>query len=216
METLSRSALLAWIGACAVAETIGMTAAASAAVMGGAVGDPWLGLALIVAGGLVEGVALGVLQGRWLRRRFGVSAVGWAAVTTVFAGLGWAGVSAPAALSPDGGEGPAPLVAVAAGLGLGIAMGALLGIAQALVLRSAVRHPWRWVGVSAAAWTPTMAIIFLGATAPDPTWPAGWIVGTATVTGALAGAVLGVVSGPLLRFLDADPAAQAPRRTPAP
>ena len=46
---------------------------------------------------------------------------------------------------------------------MGLAMGAVLGAAQAVTLHGRVRHPWRWVPANMAAWSPTMAIIFLGA-----------------------------------------------------
>ncbi|MGH3480971.1 MAG: hypothetical protein ACRDPQ_10815 [Nocardioidaceae bacterium] len=63
-------------------------------------------LSLIVAGGLVEGVALGSAQaaglGRWLpaldRRRL-------TGVTVAIAGLGWAAAAAPAVLARDSDDG---------------------------------------------------------------------------------------------------------------
>jgi hypothetical protein len=77
-------------------------------------------------------------------------------------------------------------------------MGAALGAAQATVLRAQVPHPWRWVGASTVAWSPAMAVIFLGATTPSADWPVLRVLGLGAVTGAAAGAVLGLVSG---RFL---------------
>jgi len=41
-----------------------------------------------------------------------------------------------------------------------------LGVAQlqeALALRSAVSHPWRWVAANTAAWPLAMVVIFVGA-----------------------------------------------------
>ena len=55
--------------------------------------------------------------------------------------------------------GPVVLM-VLGGLGLGLLMGPVLGAAQALALRHAVSHPWRWVGANTAAWPPAMAVIF--------------------------------------------------------
>ena len=37
--------------------------------------------------------------------------------------------------------------------------------------RRHVRHPWRWIGANAAAWTPAMALIFIGAGLPGAGWP---------------------------------------------
>lgn len=82
-------------------------------------------------------------------------------------------------------------------------MGAVLGAAQATVLRPHVRRPWRWVGANMAAWAPTMAVIFLGASAPSADWSVPTVVALGTVTGLVAGAVLGLVSGWFLPTLDA-------------
>ncbi len=203
-----------WVALCATAEAIGMTAAAAAAKAAQRVaGDDasaravLAGLAFVVAGGLVEGVALGTLQASGLRRMLpALNARRWVLVTVVVAGLGWAAASAPAALSGSGdGSQPPVLLMTAGALGLGAAMGALLGAAQATVLRGEVRHPWRWVGASAAAWPMAMAVIFLGASTPAADWPVLVVAGLGTVTGLFAGAVLGLVSGWFLPTLDGQP-----------
>ena len=85
--------------------------------------------------------------------------------------------------------------------GLGLVMGAVLGVGQALVLRHHVRHPWRWVSISAAAWTPAMVVIFTGATVPDASWPTAAVMVLGALTGGLAGAVLGLVSIALMPSL---------------
>jgi hypothetical protein len=164
--------LARWTALCAAAETVGMTAAAGAAKAAQAlVGEPSTGaettvaLSLVVAGGLVEGVALGSAQAAGLRRMLpGLDRRRWVLVTVAVAGLGWAGASAPAALGggDDGSAPPLPLVLAGATV-LGAGMGAALGAAQATVLRGQVPHPGRWVGANAAAWAPAMAVIFLGA-----------------------------------------------------
>jgi hypothetical protein len=200
---------------CASAEAIGMTAAAAAAKSSQAlVGEPSNGseasiaLALVVAGGLVEGVALGGLQAAGLQRALpALDRRRWLLVTMAVAGVGWAVASAPAALS-GGGDGPEPalLLVLGGALGLGVAMGALLGAAQAMALRGHVRHPWRWVAANAAAWGLAMMVIFLGATAPGADWPGPTVAVLGTVTGLAAGTVLGVVSGWFLPTLDGPPA----------
>jgi hypothetical protein len=128
------------------------------------------------------------------------------------AGLGWAAVSAPAVLAPDDG-GPAPSLAlVVGGAGaLGLATGAVLGAAQAWVIRSSltrglgvrgsVAHPWRWTGISALAWAPAMAVIFAGAQSAPAHWSTGAVALLGTATGALAGAALGAVCGALVPVL---------------
>ena len=194
--------LRAWIAACAAAEAIGMTAAASAARLADAAADPMVGLALVVAGGLVEGVALGVLQAlvlaRWLP---GLRRGWWIAVTVVIAGIGWAVASLPSQLPGASGGEPPLWVVIAGALLLGAVMGTAIGSGQAFVLSNTVRHPARWVGISALAWAPTMAVIFLGATAPDATWPTPVVIALGALTGAVAGAVLGLVSGVLSPWL---------------
>lgn len=190
-----------WVVSCVVGEAIGMTASASAARA--SEGLPgYAALAIVVAGGLIEGTALGVLQGAWLARRFpGLSHLGWIVATVLIAGLGWALASAPAVLSdPDGGE-PGPVIIVVMAAGLGLAMGALLGAGQALVLRHHVRHPWRWIWISALAWAPAMVVIFAGATVPDGSWPRAAVIVLGALTGVVAGAILGLISIALMRTL---------------
>lgn len=206
LETRTRSApttpYAGWIMACALAETLGMTAAATATVLGHSLGTA-AALALVIAGGLVEGLALGWAQSRVLRtlaprlvrRRYVLA-------TVAAAGLGWAGASAPAAFSGDAdGAPPSTVVIVLSAAGLGLVMGAVLGCAQAAVLRGAVRHPWRWVGANVAAWPAAMIVIFLGATTPSASWPPWTILVLAVVTGVAAGGLLGSVSGWFLTSL---------------
>jgi hypothetical protein len=203
--------LVRWTILCASAEAIGMAAASSAAKVSQAlVGEPGNGresaiaLSLVVAGGLVEGIALGTLQAAGLGRLLpGLNRRRWLLVTAAVAGLGWAAASAPAVLTADSGGAAPPLLLILGGaLGLGAAMGAVLGAAQASVLRGQVRHPWRWVGANMAAWAPAMAVIFAGATAPGADWPGPTVVALGAVTGLLAGTVLGLVSGWFLPTLD--------------
>lgn len=200
-----------WLAACVAAETVGMTAAAGAAVLADAVGPGVGALAVVVAGGLVEGTALGVLQGavlaRW--RRHAHLGRAWALVTLAVAGVGWAAASAPAALQDAGpGDQPARAWVLLGAVGLGLVMGLVLGAAQAWALgRGSLPHPWRWVPVSTAAWAVTMPVIFLGATSPAADWPPLAVVATGTATGLVAGAVLGAVSGAGLRRVAGQPRA---------
>lgn len=192
-----------WVVACVLAETLGMTAAAAAATVGEELGVA-AALSLVVAGGLVEGLALGWFQSRVLkasapelrRSRYVVA-------TVLVAGLGWATASAPAALSAGADdEQPATLVIALAAAALGLVAGVVLGVAQAIALRGAVPHPWRWVSANAAGWPPAMVVVFLGATAPSPQWATWSVVLLGVATGAAAGGVLGVVSGWFLPSLD--------------
>jgi hypothetical protein len=85
-------------------------------------------------------------------------------------------------------------------------MGAVLGAAQAWVLRRQVPHPWRWVTANLVAWAVAMPIIFGGANLPGADWPLLAVAASGTVTGLMAGAALGLVSGLLLPSLAGVPA----------
>jgi hypothetical protein len=173
----------------------------------GYAGSVGLALAIIVAGGLVEGLALGGAQAGQLARWHPALRRGrYVAATVLVAGLGWALASAPSALAgDDGGSGPPMLLMALGGAGIGLAMGPLLGAAQAWALRGAVEHPWRWVGANTAAWPLAMAVIFVGAGTPAADWPLAWLLLDGAATGALAGAVLGLVSGWFLDSLTGSP-----------
>ncbi|MEP7194270.1 MAG: nitroreductase/quinone reductase family protein [Actinomycetota bacterium] len=203
--------LVRWTALCAVAEGIGMTAAAAAAKTSQAlIGAPvnnrevLLALSIAVVGGLVEGVALGGLQAAGLGRLLpDLSRSRWVLVTTAVAGVGWAGASAAAGGSgQDDGATPSLLFILGMSAVLGAVMGALLGTIQATVLRDQVRHPWRWVAANMTAWVPAMAVIFFGATLPGADWPSGAVIPLATVTGLAAGGILGLISGWFLPGLD--------------
>ena len=188
-----------------------MTAAAGAAKAAQAVvgdhpggGEAALGLSLVVAGGLIEGVALGTLQAAALADRVaGFDRRRWVVITTAVAGVGWAVASAPGALSGSGGgASPAEALLIASGAGLGIVMGAVLGAAQSTVLHSRVRHPRRWILANAVGWVPAMAVIVAGASAPEESWAVASVVGLGLLTGLVAGTLLGIVTGAFLPSLD--------------
>jgi hypothetical protein len=195
-----------WVAYCAAAEAVGMSAAAAAARAGTALAgespataDVAAVVTVVTAGGLVEGAAVGLATAAALvplvpdlpRRR-------WVAVTTAVAGVGWAAGSVPAQLSagdPAAAASPPVWLVLGGAAVVGLAMGAVLGAAQSVVLRGRVRHPWRWTAASALAWTPAMTVIFAGATTAGADWPGPAVVGLGAVTGAVAGAALGAVFG---------------------
>ena len=181
-----------------------MTAAASSArISQDLVGEPSgsreiaISLAIVVGGGLVEGTALGMAQASAFRVTHPtLRRTAYVLVTVMFAGLGWAAASAPAALA-GGGDGSAPprLLVLAGGALLGATMGLLLGAAQAVVLRRTVQRPLQWLPANAVAWTAAMLVIFLGATTPDAGWATWQVALLGTATGSVAGALLGLVLG---------------------
>jgi hypothetical protein len=192
---------------------MGRAAAAAAARIGQEVSDGelagarWLALAVVVAGGLVEGTALGVLQGTVLARRWPVlRRTSYWMMTLLVAGVGWAVASAPGVLAGnDSGEGPPVALMMLGGLGLGLVMGPILGAAQAVALRGVVAHPWRWVDANVAAWPLVMAVIFAGASSAASDWSTLTVAGYGALTGCLAGSVLGVVTSAWLPSLDGQP-----------
>ena len=218
--------LTRWTALCAAAEAIGMTAAAVVARLSQSIagesagtGERLLALSLVVAGGLVEGVALGSLQAAGLRRLLPrLDGRRWRLVTLLVAGVGWAAASAPAAFSTaDASASPPLLLTVGGGAALGVLMGAVLGAAQATGLRSLVSRPGRWTAANALGWAPTMSIIMIGAGTPGADW-ASWQVGAlGTVTGLVAGAALGLVTGSFLPALGgAGPRSAHPARPVSP
>ena len=199
-----------WVWACAVAEGIGMTAAAGAARLADDLQERGHGSALaltvVVAGGLVEGTGLGVLQARALRPLVGRSGGRWwALVTIAVAGVGWAAASAPSVVGSNGTAGndttPPLLLVLVGAMVLGGVMGAVLGAAQGTVLRRRTSKPWRWVWISALGWAAAMPVIFLGATLPSASTPVAVVLVVAAVTGLVAGTLLGCVTGVLLPSL---------------
>lgn len=205
-----------WVAACATAEAIGIGTSAAAARVGdrvagrGGAEAHWLALGVVVAGGLVEGIALGLLQGRVLGERWpALRRTRFAMVTVLVAGLGWAAASAPSVLGDQGdaGSGPPIALTVLGGWALGLVMGPVLGVAQSFALRGAVTHPSRWVVANAVAWPWAMAVIFTAASSAGAGWPDLALAAYAAAAGAIAGAVLGLVSGAWLGSLDGQPLA---------
>jgi hypothetical protein len=195
-----------WVLACALAETIGMAASAGAARAAGS-RPAATGFVIVLLGGLVEGTALGILQARVLFPRLGrVRARGWALVTLLFAGIGWAAGSAPSTLSGDSGAAPPPMGLILTGaVAMGLVLGALLGAAQAAVLVHRVHHPWRWIAANSAGWAVAMPLVFVGATTAGAGWPWPVLVLWGAMTGCAAGACLGLVTGLWLPALDGLP-----------
>lgn len=213
-----------WTLACGAGETIGMAAAAgTAGLLLAVVGEPhdwpsglvvWVGS---IAGGAVEGLAIGLLQfwvlHPWLprlrRRR-------WVGVTVVVALAGWAlGMAAPSLLTwrLNSAEGPAGTDAAAAGgpplwlmplagAALGLAFGAVFGAAQASVLRGQVARPRRWVTANSLGWSAALAVMMTGASLPSGPWPLPQLLLLGGATGVLAGLAIGAVTGLFLRSLD--------------
>jgi hypothetical protein len=98
-------------------------------------------LAATVVGGALLGAVLGTAQALALRSR--VAPLPWIGATAVGLAVGVTLGSA----AVDYGTGPADLAVQ------GAISGAVLGVAQLLVLRDRLAGAWRWVPLTALAWT---------------------------------------------------------------
>ena len=201
--------LLRWTALCAGAEALGLAASAGAAKASQLlVGEPAgartvaVALGLVVAGGLVEGVVLGLAQEAGLAGWLGSRRRRWVWTTAAVAGLGWAAASLPSLLAPAGGPEPRAGLVLAGAAGVGLVLGSVLGGVQAVVLRGRVPHPWRWVTASTLGWTVAKPVVFVGAGLPGPGWSVASVVGLGAGTGLAAGTVLGLLSGLVLPSLD--------------
>jgi hypothetical protein len=130
----------------------------------------------ILLGALLEGVVVGVAQQRVLRRRLPkVPPHAWVGATVAGAGVAWLlgilpstvlALTGPPALAAAASASPSsePTLLMALGLAaiLGCALGALLGLAQWLVLRRRTSRAERWIRANAVAWAIGMPIVFTG------------------------------------------------------
>ena len=180
-----------WVVATAAAETAGY---AAAAVL---FGRPYGAL----LAGVAEGTCLGLVQGLALRRllgRFPVAA--WWLVTAAAATAGWAGTAAATSggAADSGAAEPGLALTALLGAALGTAMGVALGGLQWLVLRGRVAHAALWIPLSAAAWALGMVPAMVVATAPTGPVPVGELLLLGALGGLLMGAAVGAVTGVLV------------------
>lgn len=184
-----------WIAACAIGEAIGI-AAVSLAYAAGDRQYPEFAGGLILAGGLVEGIALGGAQALAAKLR----PVRWIGATVAAALIGY-GLSLLAQGAAAGGEGaghgaaaePGILMALFAGAGLGLFMGALFGWLQSLALPAGLSKPG-WIVRNIVGWAGAMAIIMLGASLAGADWPLFRVALLGAVSGAGAGGLLGIAT----------------------
>jgi hypothetical protein len=196
-----------------------MAAAAGAAGLSAAlVGEPhdWSSGLLVwagsIAGGVLEGLAVGLLQfavltgwlpglsrRRWLGATVGVALVGWAAGMAVPSFVVWQGE--PSTGSSGAGGGPPLWLMPFAGAVAGAVAGVVFGAAQAWALRGQVLRPRRWVLANVLGWAAAMGIIMTGASIPNSPWPAGQLLALGGATGILAGLAIGAITGGFLPSL---------------
>lgn len=176
-----------WLAALSAAEAAGITvvATAYAAVDRSLVGA---GAPTVLLAGMVEGLCLGLAQGLGLRR-LGARLGPWVALTVVAAVLGY-GLSLLGQAGGDETEAAAfdpPIwLMVLAGGGLGMGMGAAMGLIQAPALPRCIRRG-HWVYANVIGWVPAMAAIMTGAGSVGRDWPLWQVALTGAISGAVAG-----------------------------
>ncbi len=170
-----------WVVWVTAAEAAGFLAPALAGVAAARAGlDGAAVAALLVAAGLVEGLALGAGQARAMpvavpRARFAVA-------TSLAAGVVWASVMLAQAVG-----GAAWVVAGVAGL-------LAIGGAQAWVMRRHVARAARWIAWTALAWTVALPLSFAPGPLVDEATPAATIATLWACAGLAMAYVLAVVS----------------------
>lgn len=177
-----------WIAVTTAGEVAGFTVPAAAGALtatlhAGAI----LTVALLVTAGAVEGAVLGASQALVLRRALpSVPRRTWIGATAAGAALSYAIALVP---STAGGRlGDLPDIALAvAGAVLGVAFLVALGGLQARVLRGRLERAWRWVPLTAGAWTA--GLLVFTAIAP-PLWHDGQPIAQIILIGVLAGGAM--------------------------
>ena len=128
-------------------------------------------LLAVLLGTVLEGVIVGLAQGKVLHRRFAAIAVkDWVIASAIGAGLAWLIGMIPSTLmslmEPVGSEAsfeePGPLVQYLLAAGLGLVAGPILGVAQWIVLRKHVARSISWLWANALAWAVGMPLVFVG------------------------------------------------------
>jgi hypothetical protein len=208
----------AWVLANLAAEALGLDATLliGVALLGQVeprIGPVAVTLLAVALGAVCEGGIVGTLQWLVLRRpapsiRWGV----WVGATALGAGIAWALGMVPSAVmsfvpaqpSADSTQGfdiagPAMLPLAAT---MGIALGAILGAAQWIVLRRHVPRAGWWIPANAIAWAVGMALVFTGmGFIPDSGGATTGIIAAVIICVALAGIAVGAIHGLALIWL---------------
>ncbi len=125
----------------------------------------------VVLGIFLEGVLVGIAQGRVLHHRVPhIPIRRWTIATALGAGLAWLIGMIPSTamglMTPGGAEAsmtePPPGIQYVLAAGLGLVTGPILGVAQWAVLRKHIAHSVRWLWANALAWAVGMPMIFAG------------------------------------------------------
>lgn len=182
-----------WIIACTFGEAAGIAAVAAiyAAIDRGILVHAW---AWILIAGAIEGFCLGSAQALVLTRA-DVRPAPWIAATVLAAVEGYGLSILGGAGSNDAAADAEPPMFVLAGLGvlMGLAMGALMGAAQAIIARGKVPL-LHWIAANAFGWALTMPVIMLAATSAERVWPLGGVALLGAGAGAAAGLLVAITT----------------------
>lgn len=200
-----------WVGAMLVAEAVGFSAAMGLGrgvytLVGGE--PPGLAGVVFTAGlsalaGAVEGACLGAGQWLVLRRVFGgVRPAAWIGATALGGALAWALGMTAGMNGPD--EWPGPIVVVGALIASGLALGAVLGGAQAWVLRGRRGAAGRWLLANAVGWMLGLLFAYGGAAVTRDGDPAAFTIAVLAASGAAMALIPALSTGRVLHRCLAD------------
>ncbi len=185
-----------------LATIVGTIVAVGIVVLGSAIASNFSPMSTVVILhliGALEGMVLGFTQ--WLVLRRYIKHIGWWVLATGIASLivwliGVKFIVALALVSFNSTMTATTTLALQqAVFGMGAWVGAVLGIAQWLVLRRHVRKGVGWVFANSLAWGLGLLIAFMGVTGVKP---GEFTIETAVVhiaTGAATGAIVGAITG---------------------
>jgi len=193
---------------CAAGEFLGIGIAALIAWLAfQLIGEPQtlseklLTLALMIIAGALEGLILGYMQWRVLRKAVhALPARQWISVTTIVAMLAWSMGMLPSLFYSDINE---PLnspyeqtrMMLLAVLISGLFLGALFGLFQFIVLRNYLNQALSWIFANSLAWAIAIGWIFLSASLPSENTSVWTIVLLGIGGGMLAGLTMGWITG---------------------
>ncbi len=197
-----------WIEACAAGELLGIGAAAlwwvtADRFQAASAGFPadWLMFLAKALSGMIQGLALGLLQGWALRRQFpALNLRAWVAATSLVGLLLWSVAAWYATFPPLDGDPLLPPVetlfqTAVASAGFGLGLGVLFGTAQALVLRRAAGQAHWWIAVNAIGWGAALPCIYVAGAVGSPDPGSLEIAFRGLIGGIASGVVLGTITG---------------------